>query len=160
MLKIFINMFRLIKIKKKSFGISYRNHIFLHYYNNVITLLQTFLVILLCWYKTYSMCLIPFFDFYKLFPAFFCANNIESLVNNLFGVKIFNPFPFLLLLVVACPINLQIVLCRFFLLYQTILHFQTTYLNYILKEITFKDHEALPYTYFSLLRFIFVDLVY
>ena len=25
--------------------------------------------------------------------AFTCANNVESLVNNLFGVKIFNPVP-------------------------------------------------------------------
>ena len=28
-----------------------------------------------------------------MFPAFTCTNNIGSLVNNLFGVKIFNPFP-------------------------------------------------------------------
>ena len=28
-----------------------------------------------------------------LIPAFFCANNIESLVNNLFGVKSINPVP-------------------------------------------------------------------
>ena len=28
-----------------------------------------------------------------MFPAFVCANNIGSLVNNLFGVNIFNPFP-------------------------------------------------------------------
>ena len=26
-----------------------------------------------------------------MFPAFFCTNNIGSLINNLFGVKIFNP---------------------------------------------------------------------
>ena len=26
-----------------------------------------------------------------MFPAFICANNIESLVNNLFGGKVFNP---------------------------------------------------------------------
>ena len=31
---------------------------------------------------------------YELFTAFVCANNIGRLVNNLFGVKIFNPFPF------------------------------------------------------------------
>ena len=30
---------------------------------------------------------------YELFPTFICANNIGSLVNNLFGVKIFNPVP-------------------------------------------------------------------
>ena len=33
-----------------------------------------------------------FFNLFKLFPALICANNIGSLVNNLFGVKIFNPF--------------------------------------------------------------------
>ena len=38
--------------------------------------------------------LISFFNLYELFPAFICANNIGSLVNNLFGVKICNPFPF------------------------------------------------------------------
>ena len=30
---------------------------------------------------------------YELFQAFICANNIGSLVNNLFGVKIFNSVP-------------------------------------------------------------------
>ena len=34
-----------------------------------------------------------FFYLFELFPALICANNIGSLVNNLFGVKIFNPFP-------------------------------------------------------------------
>ena len=28
-----------------------------------------------------------------MFHAFICASNIGSLVNNLFGVNIFNPFP-------------------------------------------------------------------
>ena len=28
-----------------------------------------------------------------MFPAFSCANNIESVVNSLFELKIFNPFP-------------------------------------------------------------------
>ena len=30
---------------------------------------------------------------YDLFPAFICANNIASLTNNFFEVKIFNHFP-------------------------------------------------------------------
>ena len=88
------------------------------------------------------MCLIPFFDFYKLFPTFFCANNIESLVNNLFGVKIFNPFPSFTSSgggmsnkSTDCSLSLFLFLLSLFL-------------NYILKEITFKDHEALPYTFF------------
>ena len=38
--------------------------------------------------------MISFFNLYELFPAFICANNIASLVNNFFGVKIFNPFSF------------------------------------------------------------------
>ena len=29
----------------------------------------------------------------ELFLAFLCANNVPNLVNNLFGVKIFNLFP-------------------------------------------------------------------
>ena len=40
-----------------------------------------------------SICLISFFELLELFTAFICANNIESLVNDLFGVKIFNPGP-------------------------------------------------------------------
>ena len=32
-----------------------------------------------------------------MFPAFICANNIESLVHNLFCVKIFNPAPVIFL---------------------------------------------------------------
>ena len=30
-------------------------------------------------------------NLFELFPAFICGNNIGSLVNNLLGVKIFNP---------------------------------------------------------------------
>ena len=37
--------------------------------------------------------MISFFNLYELFPAFICANNIGSLINNLFGVKILNSFP-------------------------------------------------------------------
>ena len=36
-----------------------------------------------CWYKRYIICLISYFSFYKLFPAFICVNNTESLVNSL-----------------------------------------------------------------------------
>ena len=48
-------------------------------------------MILLCWKKWYSICLISFFNLFELFRAFVCANKIESLVNNLFGVKNFDP---------------------------------------------------------------------
>ena len=97
------------------------------------------------WHKIYSICLILFFNLYELFPAFIC-DNIQNLVISLFRVKMLYPFPSLLLhhfLVVACQINLQILLYHFSLLYQlillihfsflyeSILHFQTGYCNYI-----------------------------
>ena len=50
-------------------------------------------MILLCWYKRYSIWLISLLNLYELFPAFICANNTGSLVNSLFGVNILNPFP-------------------------------------------------------------------
>ena len=37
--------------------------------------------------------MISFSNLYELFPAFICANNIGILVNNMFGVKIFNHVP-------------------------------------------------------------------
>ena len=109
---ILINKFWSIQIKTKHFGISYYNHIFFHYSNDLIKLLHTFLVILLCWYKRYSICLISFFSLYEFFPGFICANNIGSLVNSLFGVNIFNPFLYLLLLY-----HIIVVACRAFFLW-------------------------------------------
>ena len=50
-------------------------------------------MILLCWYKRYRLCLISFFNLHELFAAFICGNNIESLFNNFFGDKTFNPVP-------------------------------------------------------------------
>ena len=88
MLQILDNIFRLIKIKTKSFGFSSYNHIFFHYYNDLIKLLSIFLGML-----TQKIFLISFFNLAKLFLAFTCTNNIESLNNSLFGDKIFNPFP-------------------------------------------------------------------
>ena len=43
--------------------------------------------------KKIQCCLISFFNLYELFPAFIRTNNIVGLVNNLFGVRIFNLFP-------------------------------------------------------------------
>ena len=43
-------------------------------------------MILLCWWKRYSICLTIFPNLYELFPPFTCGNNIA----NLFGVNIFN----------------------------------------------------------------------
>ena len=63
------------------------------YYNDMIELLSTFLVILLSSYKRYSICLISLFVFFELFSAFIFANNIESFLNSLFGFKIYNYFP-------------------------------------------------------------------
>ena len=37
--------------------------------------------------------MISLFNLYEFFPAFICASNTESLVNNLVGFNIFNPFP-------------------------------------------------------------------
>ena len=42
--------------------------------------------------QRYSICLILFFNFHELFLPFICAINTGSLVNSLFGVKIFTPF--------------------------------------------------------------------
>ena len=69
-------------------------------------------MILLSWCKRYSICLIPLFNFYGLFPAFICADNIEKLVNNLFGLKI------LILL----------------FLYNSVFHFSTKDHNYVLRN--------------------------
>ena len=51
MVEILMNIFWLVKIKKKRFGICYHNRIFFHVYNDLIKMLQTFLVISLCRYK-------------------------------------------------------------------------------------------------------------
>ena len=48
----------------------------------------------LCWYRRCSIYIVSFFKLNEVFPVFICANNIGSLVNNLFGVNIFNPFSF------------------------------------------------------------------
>ena len=40
-----------------------------------------------------KICLISFFSLYELFTAFTWGNDTRSLVNSLFEVKIFNPFP-------------------------------------------------------------------
>ena len=118
------------KIKTKTFGISYHNHVFFHDYNDLINCCKLFLVILLCRYKRYNIFLIWFFNLIELFPAFICTNNIGSVVNSLFGVKILL-FVLLLffnqLLVLACQMNLQILLYRPILLYFLTLHF-----NYVL----------------------------
>ena len=97
--KFSLRSFEKSKYKTKGFGISYHNDIFFNYYiffsdyNNFIKLLLTFVEILLCRYKRYSICLLSVFNLYELFPAFICDDNIESLVNDLFAVKTFNPVP-------------------------------------------------------------------
>ena len=37
--------------------------------------------------------MISLFSLFELFAAVIYVNNIGSLINNLFGVTIFNPFP-------------------------------------------------------------------
>ena len=64
-----------------------------YYYNDLIKLLQSLLVILLCWYKRYSIFLISFFNLFELFPAFISACEIGNLVISSSGVKILIPVP-------------------------------------------------------------------
>ena len=85
MLDFFIHIFRKIKFKTKNLG---SISTITHDYNDLIKLLQNVLVILLCWCKRY---IIWVFNLHELFLPFSCANNIGSLLNNLFGVKVFNP---------------------------------------------------------------------
>ena len=105
-LQIIISIFWLIKIKTKDFWISDDNHIFFHYYNDWIILSYTFLVILVCWYKRYCICLISFFNLYELFAAFICLE-LNFLIFFLLLLLCH-------LLVIAFQINLQIFLCQFF----------------------------------------------
>ena len=128
MLQILINIFRSIKMKTKRFGITYHNHFSFHYYNDLIKFSLIFLVILLCWYKRYSICLISFFNLFELFPAFVCAINIRSLTNNLSGVGFFDIFLLLLhhLVVLSLVVN-QKIFHRLILFYQIILHVQTSH---------------------------------
>ena len=91
-------IFRKIKVYKKYLSPHFTvivSNVHSNYYNDLIKLLQSVLVILLCRYKRYNICLNSFFSLYELFLAFICANNTERLVNGLSGVKIFNLFPFL-----------------------------------------------------------------
>ena len=66
MIQVLIKFFRLIKIKIKYFVVSYYNRIFLHYYNDLIKLLQTFLVVLICWYKKHIICMNCFHVLWEL----------------------------------------------------------------------------------------------
>ena len=93
-LQIRINIFRPIKMKIKVLGylvkIIFSSIIIMTWLNCC----KLFLVILICWYKRYSICPISSSNLYELFPAFIFANNVGRLVSNsLFGVKTFNPVP-------------------------------------------------------------------
>ena len=107
-------------------------------------------MILLRWYKRYSICLISFLNLLQLFPAFTCANSIGSLVNNLFGVKICDLLPSFTSIyhhvVMTYQRNLQILCYQSILLYQSItfnsqffFYFLTTLYNNILPEINHQD---------------------
>ena len=84
MLQILVNTFSQIKIKMKNFGSSYYNYIVFHYYNDLIKLLQSSLVILLC--------LILFFSLFELLLTFICANLLLFLYHfqYLFFLYFFN----------------------------------------------------------------------
>ena len=107
MFQIFINIFRPIKIKIKCFAISFCTHTFFHYYNELIKLLETFIVISLHWYKRYIVCLILLFTFLELFRAFICVDNIGTLVNKVFNLVIspFQRFIFILSAMVSSGSN-------------------------------------------------------
>ena len=74
----------------------------------------------------------------ELFPAYICANNIASLVNNLFGVKIFNPF---ISFTSSSPFSGGMSdkytgsSLSFFLLHLPVLHLRTNDHNYIFQEV-------------------------
>ena len=112
MLQIIDNILFYIKIN--SFWFCYYQKLFVvnvHYlcYNDFIKMLQIVLVILLCWYKRYSNCLILFSSLCEFSPAFIWANSLGSLVNSLFGVKILISVSLLLYrLLVLCQLILFI----------------------------------------------------
>ena len=82
MIQIHIKIFWPIKIKTKILVVSYHNHIFFHYHNDLIKLLQTFISDFIIVMQRYSFCMISFFNLYELFLAFVYANNMGSLVYN------------------------------------------------------------------------------
>ena len=49
-------------------------------------------MILLCWYKRYSIYLISFYSFHGLLPVFICASNTGNQINTWFAAKILIPF--------------------------------------------------------------------
>ena len=74
-----------------------------------------------------------------MFPAFIYVNNIESLVNNLFGVKTLNPFP----ASTSCSSHSYGIMSEksadflhhFSLSYKPIHHFQTRHDDHMLQEL-------------------------
>ena len=102
MLQVLIDIFWLIKIRKRSFGISYYNHTFFHDYQMIrlfklIKWLDQIIVNFFIDFITLiqKIYLISFFNLYELYPDFVCANTARGLANNL-GVK--NPVPNIFLL--------------------------------------------------------------
>ena len=83
--QIIINIVRPIKKKIKCFGISYDNHIFFHYHNDLIKLFWTFSLISLCWYKGYKIFLVSVFNFLIVMNCF------ELLFGLIILLVIWNP---------------------------------------------------------------------
>ena len=106
MFQILMSIFGPIKSKVKSYGISYHNHVFSmiimtwlnccksdKYFIFCISIIK-----LLRWYKKIKyLSNFIFLHLYESFPDFICANNIVSLVNNLFWFRTFNPVPVIFL---------------------------------------------------------------
>ena len=95
MFQIIVNTFS--QNKMTNFGFYYYKHAVIMYTTITMAWLNCCKVSLWFYYadryKRYSICLILFFSLIELFSALICAYNIGSMVNNLFGVNIFNPFP-------------------------------------------------------------------
>ena len=65
----------------------------IHFYNDLIKLLCTSLVIYLDWYKEQTICLISFNKRSELLPAFTCASAIGNLWSICLGLTILSPVP-------------------------------------------------------------------
>ena len=72
--------------------------------------------------------MIPLFYLFELFPVFICANNTGSLINSLFEVNIFNPFPYF---ISSSPSSTGMSDKSTDSSSSVIIHFQTTHHNYM-----------------------------
>ena len=116
------------------------------------------MAILLHWIRRHTLCLISFFSFDELFPAFTWVNNAESLAISLFGVNFKSLFILLLHhhplvviwminqqfllyhLLAVCMVNHQIFVFVFLLLVLYHLDHQINHHRFILQEINYQNY--------------------